>query len=269
MTVKDLLALTPTEADLTISYGEDPSQFGQLRLPEGPGPHPVVIVIHGGCWLAAFDLHHIGPLAAAITELGFASWSLEYRRVGDPGGGWPGTFLDIADGVDHVAEMATAHEFDLDRVIVLGHSAGGHLALWAAARSKLPQDSPLYRPDPLPVRGVVSLAGVGDLSRLEYQQGCGDAVLRLMGGTPAEVPLRYSHGSPIELLPFGVPQTLIQGAQDPIIAPQGARAYHAAAQKMGGTIRLVLLEDAGHFEVVIPNSSAWDDVRDAVLTFLK
>jgi acetyl esterase/lipase len=268
MTVKDLLALTPSEADFTIPYGENPSQFGQLRLPEEHGPHPVVIVIHGGCWLSAYDLQHISPLASAITDLGFATWSLEYRRVGDSGGAWPGTFLDIADGVDQVRELAADHDLDLDRVIVIGHSAGGHLALWTAARNNLPKDSPLFRTAPLPIRGVVSLAGVGDLSRLEFQQGCGDAVLKLMGGTQEEVPLRYAHGSPIELLPIHVPQILIQGALDPIISPQGAHAYHDAAQKKGDTCRLILLEDAGHFEVVIPTSSAWNEIRDALLAFM-
>ena len=269
MTVVDLLALTPPEADFTIPYGEEPSQFGQLRIPEGEKPHPVMIIIHGGCWLSAYDLQHISPLASAITKLGFATWSLEYRRVGDPGGGWPGTFLDVAAGVDHLTELGAVHHLDLERVFVIGHSAGGHLALWTAARHKLPQDSPLFRPDPLPMQGVVSLAGVGDLSRLDYQPGCGDAAQRLMGGTREEVPLRYSHASPIELLPFGVPQILIQGVRDPIIAHQGATAFHSAAQKRGDRCRLVLLENAGHFEVVIPASPAWGDVRDAVLALLK
>jgi len=269
LTVKDLLALTPTAADFTIPYGEDPCQFGQLRLPEKPGPHPVAVVIHGGCWLAAYDLNHISPLASAITGLGLATWSLEYRRVGNKGGGWPGTFLDVADGVDHLTELAAAHDLDLDRVLVIGHSAAGHLALWAAARSRLPDDTPLSRPDPLSIRGAVSLAGVGDLSRMDGQPGCGDAVLKLMGGTREEVPLRYALGSPWELLPLGVPLILLQGRQDPIITPQGARAFHTAAQKRGDRCRLVMLEDAGHFELVIPGSSAWPDVRDALLALLK
>ncbi len=269
MTVKDLIALKQTEADFMLPYGEDSSQFGQLRLPEGTGPFPVAVIIHGGCWQAAYGLHHISPLASAITELGFATWSMEYRRIGNPGGGWPGTFLDVADGVDHLRSLAVEHDLDLDRITLIGHSAGGHLALWAAARNKLREDSPLFRTAPLPIQGVVSLAGVGDLSRLEYQQGCGDAVLKLMGGTQEEVPLRYAHGSPIELLPFGVPQILIQGAKDPIISSQGAQAYQEAAQQKGDTCRLVLLEDAGHFELVIPTSSAWDTIEEVLNTFLR
>lgn len=269
MTTKDLLALPPSVPDFTIPYGEDSSQFGQLRLPGGPGPHPVAIVIHGGCWQAAYDLHYIGPLASAITGLGFATWSLEYRRIGNPGGGWPGTFLDVADGVDHLTEMAAEHRLDLDRVMVIGHSAGGHLALWTAARHKLMQAGPLYRPDPLPIQGVVSLAGVGDLSVLEHQRGCGNAATELMGGAREEFPSRYAQGSPIEMLPIGVPQVLVQGAMDPIISPQGASCYLAALQEAGDSGSLVLLEDAGHFEVVIPTSSAWDAIRDALLGFLK
>jgi acetyl esterase/lipase len=266
--VQDLLSLSPSEPDFTIPYGEYPSQFGQLRLPEGAGPHPVAIIIHGGCWRAAFDLQHIGPLASAITGLGFATWSLEYRRIGNPGGGWPGTFLDVAEGVDFLSALSAEHDLDLGRVIILGHSAGGHLALWAAARHKLTQASPLFRPKPLPLQGVVSLAGVGDLSGLEHQKGCGDSAAQLMGGTREEFPLRYAQGSPIELLPLDLPQILVQGTLDPIILPEGARAYSAAASDAGDPCRLILIEDAGHFEVVIPFSSAWEEIRNALLGFL-
>lgn len=266
-TVSDLLALPPAEADLISPYGRAPQQFGQLRLPQGKGPHPVVILIHGGCWLSEYDLRHISPLAAAITELGFATWSLEYRRIGDPGGGWPGTFLDIADGVDHVRTLSENHALDIDQVLAIGHSAGGHLALWAAARDKLPEDSSLFRPDPLPVQGVIALAGVTDLGRLEFQKGCGDAAVRLMGGPPEKEPLRYAQGSPIELLPIHVPQILIQGDRDPVISLDGARAYHAAARAKGDSCRLVVLEGAGHYGLVIPSSPAWKAVRDALLSF--
>ncbi len=268
LTAQDLLAVSPTEPDFTFFYGKSAFQFGQLRLPQGEGDYPVVIVIHGGCWMAEYDLKHISPLASAITKLGFATWSLEYRRIGNPGGGWPGTFLDIAEGVDYLQALSSDHRLDLDRVLILGHSAGGHLALWAAARAKLPLDSPLYKPSPLSILGVVSLAGIGDLSRLEFQKGCGDSARKLMGGSPEEFPHRYAQASPLELLPFHVPQILIQGARDPIISYRGAEIYQAAARSKGDRCSLVLLEDAGHFELVFPGFSAWTAVRKALKTAL-
>jgi acetyl esterase/lipase len=269
LTVKDLLALPPSRADFTIPYGSDPNQLGELRLPSCKGPHPVVIVIHGGCWMAEYDLHHIGPLAGHITRLGYATWSLEYRRVGNPGGGWPGTFTDIADGIDFLRDLAPTHDLDLQRVIAIGHSAGGHLALWAAARTKLPENSPLYRADPLSLQGVIALAGVGDLTNLEDQQGCGKAVLSLMGGSPSEFPERYAQGSPQKLLPFQVPQILIHGQQDPIIALAASQNFYARARELGDSCRLVILPDAAHFEPVIPSSSAWEDVRSAIQSLLQ
>ena len=132
MTSNDLDHLVAPPAEARISYGDDALQFGELRLPDGPGPHPVAIVIHGGCWLGEFDLTHIGTLAEALNEEGIAAWVIEYRRIGNPGGGWPGTFEDVARGADHLRKIAKEHPLDLDRVIAVGHSAGGHLALWLA-----------------------------------------------------------------------------------------------------------------------------------------
>jgi acetyl esterase/lipase len=265
MTVEDLLAIPPTPADHVISYGEDPLQFGQLRLPEGIGPHPVIIVIHGGCWLSRYDLQHISPLAAALTKEGFATWSLEYRRVGNQGGGWPNTFLDVAQGADFLRELAKEYPLDLRRVITLGHSAGGHLALWLAARHKVPNESPLYLDSPLAIKGAVSLAGVGDLGRPEYQVICGGVVQKLMGGSLAEVPERYKHGSPIELLPLNIPQILIQGAGDPTVSLASVQAYHEAARKKGDETMLIVIQKAGHFEVVVPASLSYPEVRKAIL----
>jgi acetyl esterase/lipase len=265
MTVKDLIAIPPTPADHVIPYGKDPLQFGQLRLPEGAGLHPVIIVIHGGCWLAEYDLKHISPLATALTKEGFVTWSLEYRRVGNEGGGWPNTFLDVAHGADYLRELAKKYPLDLNRVITLGHSAGGHLALWLAARHKLPSDSPLHLDSLIPIHGVISLAGVGDLSLPEYQAICGRVVQTLMEGNPSEVPERYAHGSPIELLPLDVPQILVQGAGDPTVSLTSAQAYHETALKNGDNVQLVVIQEAGHFEVVVPSTSSYPEVRKAVL----
>jgi acetyl esterase/lipase len=264
MTVKDLLAIPPTPADHRIAYGEDPNQFGQLRLPKREGLFPVVIVIHGGCWLSQYDLHHISPLATEITKMGMATWSLEYRRIGNEGGGWPGTFQDVAAGADYLKDLAKEFPLDLERVIVIGHSAGGHLALWLAARSKIPPKELLHDPDPLPVKGVISLAGVGDLSLAGLQGVCGGAIPKLMGGAPADVPDRYAQGSPLKLLPLGVPQILIQGAKDQIVPVKSAADYYEAAKKSGDKVDLVLLQEAGHFELIMPATFAWPEVRKAI-----
>jgi acetyl esterase/lipase len=266
LTVKDLLAIPPTHADHVIPYGKDPLQFGQLRLPEGGGLYPVIIVIHGGCWLAEYDLQHISPLATALTKEGFATWSLEYRRVGNVGGGWPNTFLDVAHGADYLRVLARTYPLDLNRIFVLGHSAGGHLALWLAARHKLSSDSPLHLDNPISIHGVVSLAGVGDLSLPEYQAICGRVVPKLMGGNPSEVPDRYADGSPIELLPLNVPQILVQGAGDSTVSLTSVQAYYAAAQKKGEAMQLVVIQESGHFELVVPTTTSYPKVRKAVLT---
>ncbi len=255
-------------ADHRIAYGSDSSQFGDLRLPKGAGPFPIVVVIHGGCWLSEYNLDHIASFCAALTRAGVATWSLEYRRVGNPGGGWPGSFEDIARGTDHLRALARSYPLDLQRIVVVGHSAGGHLALWVASRHRLPKGSPLYSAKPLPIDGVVSLAGVVDLRRAAEERVCGDAVTRLLGGSPAEVPERYRQGSPIELLPLGVPQRLVHGARDRLVPLGLDQEYEAAARKAGDDVRLIVLEKDGHFEMIAPESPAWPTVKEAVLSLL-
>ena len=162
MRVADVLNLPVNAPDLRSAYGLDSLQFGELRLPEGKGLHPVVVIIHGGCWLNAYDLHLMAPMATALTQAGYATWNLEYRRVGDEGGGWPGTFLDIAAGLNHLKQLASAYDLDLSRIVVIGHSAGGHLALWLAGQHQLPGDSEIFTRNLVPISGVVSLAGITD-----------------------------------------------------------------------------------------------------------
>jgi acetyl esterase/lipase len=264
---RDILTRPTSPADHRIAYGPNEFQFGELRLPKGAGPHPVAIVIHGGCWMSQYGLTYMGHLSAALAAAGVATWSVEYRRIGNQGGGWPGTFEDVSRAADHLRTIAKTHPLDLDRVIAVGHSAGGHLALWLAARKILPKDSPVHRADPLPLRGVVSLAGITDLRRAGT--ACDANVPELMGGSANDKTAIYDQASPIELLPLGIPSAIVQGSIDSIIPLAMAKDYAEAAKKKGDDARLVVIEKAGHFEVVDPKSFAWQAVKDEVLALLK
>jgi acetyl esterase/lipase len=205
----------------------------------------------------------MGPVCEALRAQGLATWNVEYRRLGEPGGGWPGTFLDVAAATDHLRDIAPAHGLDLGRVITLGHSAGGHLSLWVAARRWI-RDGELFQPNPLRVQGAVSLAGVVDLRRA-WSYGL-DAVTQLMGGTPDDVPERYDTGSPADLLPLGVPQILVHGRDDRVVPADLSVEYHAVAIRRGDDVRLVPLTAVGHYELIEPASPAWPPVAEAVAT---
>jgi acetyl esterase/lipase len=265
---EDILDLPPPRADARISYGPDPLHFGDLRLPVGRRPHPVAVVIHGGFWRAKYDLQHIGHLCAALANEGVATWSIEYRRMGDPGGGWTGTFADVARAAGHLRELAPAYNLDLGRVPALGHSAGGHLALWLAGCGRIPEGDPIHVEDPLPLGGVVPLAGVADL-RMAWQLGLSGRVVHdFLGGGPEEVPERYASASPAEMLPLGVRQVLVHGTADDIVPFEIARTYHDAALAAGDDVELVALPGAGHFELIDPRSREWPAVVSAVRSIL-
>jgi len=268
MRVADLASLPQPRADHVVAYGEAPQQHAELRLPKGAGPHPVVILLHGGCWETPWAIDHVRSLAAALTAEGLATWSLEYRRLGDPGGGWPGTLADVARGADQLRSVAAAHRLDLARVVAVGHSAGGQLALWLAARHKLKQGSALWTDAPLPLRGVVSLAGITDLRAGAAGRVCGDAIPRLLEGAPDERADRLAQSSPIELLPLGVPQRLVCGALDSLVPNELSRRYQSAASRAGDAVELEVVEGVGHFELIDPASAAWPAVLRAVQSLL-
>lgn len=269
---EDVNALLSDPPDTQIAYGKDPQQFGDLRLPQGNGPFPVAIVIHGGCWVSQLaTVQNTAAAADALRDLGVATWNIEYRGIDHQGGGWPGTFKDVAAATDHLQKISQTYPLDLSRVIAIGHSAGGHLALWLAARSQLSQDSVLYHGSPLPLMAVVALGGPGDLRdfRRYETQICGAPVIEsLLGGSPEAVPKHYSQGSPIELLPFGIHQVLIVGEQDPVMPARSREAYLTAAQRLGDTAEGILIPQAGHFEVIAPISTAWPMVKDKILDLL-
>jgi acetyl esterase/lipase len=265
------LAARADEAERIPYASGDALQFGELRVPPGPGPFPLAIVIHGGCWLSTVSLRSTTSFARALTDAGVATWNIEYRRVGDPGGGWPGTFLDVSAATDFARTLAKTHPLDLSHVVVVGHSAGAHLALWAAARAKLPSDSGLHSESPLPLRGVVALAGPGDLRSLAATANsvCGtDTLEQLLGGTLAAVPEHWAQASPAALLPLGVPQTLVVGADDRVIPPRLVESYEKAARAAGDRVQFVEVAGADHMGLVAPHSRAWPSVRDAVLSLV-
>jgi acetyl esterase/lipase len=276
----------------TIAYGPEPSQVGELYLPPNPGPHPVVVLVHGGYWCAMFDRRQLTALADDLVRRGYAVWNVEYRRIGEPGGGWPGTFQDVADAIDAVADLDPA--LDTDRVTVVGHSAGGHLAVWTAHRAALPESAPGANPRITPV-GAVSLAGIldltaGDATRMgselsdpdaEPPRGAppaarpevrpavaadaGEGVVRLLlGGRSTDVPGRYAAASPKELPDTGVPRLIVHGAADDVLPPANSRSYADAAIANGADVRYLELPGADHFDVIDPDGAAWA----AVLTWL-
>jgi len=252
---EDNLSTTPPAADLRISYGNDPNQFVDVRLPAGKGSHPVVLVIHGGYWRAQYDLTHVAHLCHALKKEGVATWNVEYRRVGQSGGGWPGTFEDIRSAfraLTRCAEESLKGVVDLKRVCVAGYSAGGQLALCLAA----------HEPS---VSHVLSLAGVLDLRRGWELHLSNDAVAEFLGGPPNQVPERYREASPAEQrIPHAI-QKLVHGTVDDDVPYEIACSYAERKKKMGEEVELITLPQTGHYEIVDPGSGVWPNVREILL----
>ena len=253
-----------------ISYGPSARQFAELRVPSGSGPFPVIVVIHGGCWVEYADVEYTAPLASALAREGWATWNLEYRRAHEEGGGWPGTFADVGAGVDALRDSAVKYKLDLDRVVVVGHSAGGQLALWAGGRKRVPHDSAVYSASPLPVRCVVALAGIADMRVYADRgpRGCAEATPRVMGGLAAQHPDRYAAVSPAELLPLGIPQVLVWGEEDTIVPERLFEAYEGKAKQSGDSVEILRVKGAGHHDLCTPGGPAWAQMVGAIRRLL-
>lgn len=245
---RDILALPPVPADRRVAYGSDPTQFFDLWNAQGTC-RGAAVMIHGGFWRARYDLAHVSHLCAALAQNGIATTSLEYRRVGHPGGGWPGTFDDIVAGTRAAAELLAQPP------VVLGHSAGGHLALRAAS-------------EPLDIRGVVALAAVADLRLCYDLHLSNDAVVEFLGGTPAGIPAVYDAACPAPHA-ASVPRCLLHGAADDIVPLSMARAYVSAREADPGGVESIVIAAAGHFDLIDPASTAWPIVLDAVIRLIR
>jgi acetyl esterase/lipase len=257
---EDILTLPPPPADKRLTYGSDPNQFLDLRLPkDGKGRHPLVLNIHGGYWRAKYNLDHAGHLCASLTTKGLATANLEYRRVGNDGGGWPGTFADIRSAYSFLVQNGPQHKLDPNRIVVLGHSAGGQLALCLAAHERS-------------ITRVVSLAGVVDLVRAYQLHSSNDAVVEFLHGTPTETPDHYREADPMQLSIPQASQYLIHGGADDVVPPALSRDYVAAKQKRAGKekedARLVEIPAAGHFDVIDPKTQAWKKIEETILQLL-
>jgi acetyl esterase/lipase len=251
MTSENFLTLPPPPADARLSYGTDSSQFGDLRLPKATGPFPVVLNIHGGFWREKYDLKHAGHLCAALTVKGVASWNIEYRRVGNAGGGWPGSFEDIVNAYRFLPQIAKKYNLDSSKVLVIGHSAGGQLAVCLAAHESS-------------IRRVVSLAGILDLEEAFNEHLSNDAVVEFLGGTPKQVSDHYREADPMRLHISGT-EWLIHGAADDTVPASFSRNYAEQKKGKGEDVHYLEISTAGHYELIDPHSAAWPKVESTVL----
>lgn len=244
------------------TYGDDPSQFAELYLPAGERLPGVVVIIHGGYWRSGYGLDLGQPLAEDLASRGYACWNLEYRRAGN-GGGWPETFTDVDAGIDLLATAARDHGLDLTVTTALGHSAGGHLAVWAAGRSTLPDGAPGAGTPAVPLTGVVSQSGVLNLVEA-HELGLGDgAVQNLMGADPTGDPERYRVADPMIAIPLAIPVLALHGEEDSTVPVSQSESYVAAALAAGAAAELKLIP-GDHFAMITLGTDAWVQVVEAV-----
>lgn len=261
----DLTSRPRPDPQASIAYGDDPWQRVDLWLPDGIGPFPTVLMVHGGCWTTGIaDRTLMNWIADDLRRDGYAVWNIDYRGVDRPGGGYPGTFRDAATAADALRGYAPKYGLDLRRVVATGHSAGGHLALWLAGRHRLPAGSILRCATPLPIAHVVACGALPDLEAVAASpdNGCGTDVVRdLVGGGEADGRDVYADTSVARLLPIGVSHDLVNGREDRIVPYRLATGYAALA---GGEATLHTVPDTGHVELVAPGTPAWSTAKHLI-----
>ena len=260
MKLADYLALSGPPPTATIAYGNAPSQFAELFRPAGRGPFPVVVLVHGGCWTIKYGgITQMHNVAGALAARGIAVWNVEYRRVDEEGGGYPGTYLDMNAALDKLGTEAVRYQLDTTRIVAMGHSAGGQLVQWIAGRTKIAATSPLFQARPLPVRTIISLGGLAYLRGEEdlIKTSCGRDTEQLAGVPSATRPDVYADTNAAELMPNGSRTVLITGALDTISPPQAAYRYAALAQAAGDSAQVIILPNASHYDEIAASSPAW------------
>jgi len=267
MKLADYLALTGPAPTATYAYGKAPSQYAELFIPPGRGPFPVAVLVHGGCWTKEFGgIRQLRNMAGALATRGIAVWNVEYRRVDEDGGGYPGTYQDINAALDLLANQAPASGLDLQRIVAVGHSAGGQLVQWLAGRSRIAATSPLYQARPLPVREIVSLGGLADLRSEQalIKSSCDRDMVDLTGLPSATRPDVFSDTNAAELMPNGSHTVLVTGELDTVSPPRVAHDYAARALKAGDRAEVVILPGASHYDEVAAGSPAWTSVLKVI-----
>jgi acetyl esterase/lipase len=272
MTLANYLALSGPAPSASFAYGSAPSQYAELFLPRGAGPFPVAVLVHGGCWTKEFGgITQLRNVAGALAARGIAAWNVEYRRVDEAGGGYPGTYQDMNAALAMLAQQAQRYPLDLNRLVAVGHSAGGQLVQWMAGRARIPSSSPLYVPAPLPVRNVVSLGGLADLRREQalIKSSCDREIGQLTGAPGEHRQDVFADTNAGDLLPNGSRTILVTGELDRVSPPRVARDYAARAKAAGDAAEVVILPGASHYDEVAASSASWPLVLEAIESALK
>ena len=267
MKLDDYLALRGPAPTTRLAYGPAPSQYAELFVPAGAGPFPVAVLVHGGCWNSKFGgITQFRDMAGALAARGIAVWNVEYRRIDEPGGGYPGMYLDMHAALDLLAQHAPAHKLDLDRVVAVGHSAGGQLVQWIAGRARIPAGSPLHHANLLPVNRIVSLGGLADLRHEAalIKSSCDRDLAQLAGEPSATRPDVLIDTNAADLMPNGSRTWLVTGALDTISPPRVAHDYAARAKQSGDMAEVVILPQASHYDEVATGSPAWPTVLGVI-----
>ena len=267
MTLADYMALSGPAPTLTLPYGKAPSQFAELFRPAGSGPFPVAVLVHGGCWTKEYGgIVQLRSLAGALKAQGIAVWSVEYRRVDEDGGGYPGTYQDVNAALDLLATQAAPQQLDLKRLVAIGHSAGGQLVQWLAGRNRIAPTSPLFQPSFLPVRQIISLGGLADLRREAalIKVSCEREMVQLTGLPSASRPDVFSDTNAAELMPNGSHTVLITGELDVFSPPRVAHDYALRAREAGDSAEVIILPGASHYDEVAPASPAFSTILPAI-----